>query len=65
MIRESVSSSNIRSVCYDAKSQTLDIEFRSGGVYRYSNVPEAVYTGLITASSQGNYFHRNIENSYH
>lgn len=38
MIRQPVSSSNIRSIGYDSKSNTLEIEFHSGGVYQYFGV---------------------------
>lgn len=64
MERTPVSSSDLRSVGYDPKSQILEIEFNSGGVYQYSAVPENVYRELMGASSHGQYFHRNIKNSY-
>jgi hypothetical protein len=59
-----VSSSNLSSVGYDAESQTLEIEFHHGGVYQYAGVPEGEYEGLISAESQGKYFHANIKNRY-
>jgi len=40
MLRMSVSSSNISSVGYDPKTQTLEVEFHNGGVYQYFNVPQ-------------------------
>lgn len=39
MDRETVQSSNIASVGYDLSSSTLEIEFKSGGIYQYSGVP--------------------------
>jgi hypothetical protein len=59
-----VSSSNLASVGYDSKTQTLCIEFTSGGVYEYDNVPEAEYRGLMSAGSKGSYFHQNIKDRY-
>jgi len=59
-----VSSSNLASVGYDSETQTLRIEFGSGGVYEYHNVPEAEYQGLMSASSKGSYFHQNIKDRY-
>ena len=59
-----VSSSDLRSVGYNPESQTLEIEFRSGGVYRYSGVPESVYRSLMAASSHGKYFHEHIKDNY-
>lgn len=56
MKRQSVDSSNLASVGYDVNSNTLEIEFNSGGVYQYLNVPESVYRGLMNASSHGQYF---------
>jgi len=63
MDRISIRSSNIVSVGYDIVSETLEIEF-DNGVYQYSGVPEVIYNGLISASSAGRYFHRNIKNRY-
>lgn len=59
-----VKSSDLKSVGYDTLTQTLVIEFNSGGVYQYTNVPKSVYTGLMSASSHGKYFHRNIKDKY-
>ncbi len=64
MERIPVNSSNLSSVGYDADNHTLEIEFHHGGVYQYAGVPEEVYTGLMSAESQGKYFHANIKNSY-
>lgn len=64
MDRQPVSSSNIHSVGYEAESQTLEVEFHHGGIYRYANVPENVYQGLMQAGSIGSYFNRNIRDQY-
>jgi len=64
MERRNVSSSNVRSVGYDQAAQILEIEFHSGGVYQYSNVPINVYTSLMNAPSKGGYFARIIKDSY-
>jgi len=65
MDRQRVSSSNVRSIGYDATSSTLEVEFNSGGVYRYSDVPEAVYAALMRASSKGSYLNDHIKDRYH
>lgn len=57
-----VSSSDIASVGYE--NGTLYIRFNSGGLYKYSDVPESAYHGLMSASSHGKYFHAYIKNSY-
>ncbi|WP_299289717.1 KTSC domain-containing protein [uncultured Mucilaginibacter sp.] len=64
MIRNTVSSSNISSVGYDNTSQTLEIEFKKGDVYHFINVPFNIYSGLMSASSHGIYFDRNIKGIY-
>lgn len=64
MIRQSVSSSDIRSIGYVSKSQTLEIEFHSGSTYQYFDVPESIYNALMSASSHGSYFHSHIKDRY-
>ena len=64
MNRKPVSSSNIRSIGYDSKSRTLEIEFHSGDIYQYLNVLESIYNALMSASSQGSYFSRYIKDQY-
>lgn len=64
MERQSVTSSNIRSVGYDPSTATLEIEFHSGGVYQYYGVPDTLYLGLMQAASHGSYFHQHIRNRY-
>ena len=61
MERQSVESSNLASVGYDAKNEILEVEFNHGGVYQYFDVPENVYEELMSASSHGQYFDRNIK----
>lgn len=56
MLREVVESSSLRSIGYDSRTQTLEVEFHSGGVYRYSPVPEEVWTAFRRAPSKGQYF---------
>jgi hypothetical protein len=64
MKRTPVSSSNLREVGYDAASQTLEIEFHSGGVYQYYGVSPDVYEGLMSAGSHGRYFYYQIRGAY-
>ena len=59
-----VSSSNLRAVGYDAKSQTLHIQFHSGGLYEYCGVDQQTYDELLAASSQGTYFHQHIKDVF-
>lgn len=62
--RAVVDSSCIASVGYCMKTGTLEIEFRSGIVYRYHRVPTDIYRALLGAESKGTFLNRIIKNSY-
>jgi hypothetical protein len=64
MYRIPVSSSDIRSVGYDPSSSTLEVEFVSGGIYHYFDVPEHLYHGLLNAPSKGRFLHQYIKFNY-
>lgn len=64
MNREPVESSDLSSVGYDLSTKTLEIEFNSGGVYQYFDVPENTHYELMSAPSKGKYFHKFIKNVY-
>lgn len=64
MNRQTVSSSNIASIGYDADSQTLEIEFLNGGVYQYFDIPQHMYRGLMQADSHGQFLAQNIKGVY-
>nr|WP_071845447.1 KTSC domain-containing protein [Pragia fontium] len=61
MIRQPVSSSNLHSVGYDHSTQTLEIAFHNSGIYQYSRVPSQIHSGLMSASSKGQYFDAHIK----
>lgn len=63
-IRTPVVSSNLASVGYDPESQILEIEFNSGRIYHYFNVPEHVYDDLLSAESIGKFFSAEIKDTY-
>lgn len=64
MERISVRSSNLKSVGYDSETSTLEIQFHSGGIYQYFNVPIQRYEALMGASSKGRYFDTYIKDKY-
>jgi hypothetical protein len=64
MNRTPVSSSNLASVGFDTLSGTLEVEFHSGTVYRYFQVPRYMFDGLMAASSKGSYFAENIRDGF-
>ena len=64
MNRKSVTSSNIKSIGYDENTKTLEIDFKRGGLYQYSDVPMNVYIALINATSHGKYFQKFVRDKY-
>ena len=64
MQRQQVKSSNVRSVGYDEMKQILEIEFTSGAIYQYLNVPENIYVKLMTAPSIGKMVHELLRGKY-
>lgn len=64
MHRQPVTSSNLRSVGYDEATSVLEIEFHSGGVYRYRNVPAHLHKSLMQAPSKGQFHHDFIKGRF-
>ena len=64
MYRTPVNSKNIRSIGYDVQSNVLEVEFTSGDVYQYFNVPEHPYQQFLQASSYGQFLNENIRYNY-
>lgn len=64
MERTHVSSSAISSIGYDERSSVLEVEFSSGAVYDYLNVPERVYRDLLKAPSIGSFVSRRVRDRY-
>jgi len=60
MNRESVDSSNVKSVGYDLQTQTLEAEFSSGAVYQYEGVSPELHQSLMDADSIGGFLRTNI-----
>lgn len=59
-----VDSSNIASVGYNEDDQTLEIEFHSGAIYQYFDVPANIYQGMMISTSHGRYFAQHIKGYY-
>ena len=64
MHRTPVTSKNICSIGYDPASAILEVEFNTGTVYQYFDVPEHVHQGLMNASSHGQFLNDNIKYHY-
>jgi hypothetical protein len=62
--RTPVQSSDLASVGYDASRRMLEIEFRSGGIYRYLEVPAEIHERLLAAESKGRFFAAHIRDRF-
>jgi hypothetical protein len=62
--REPVQSTALASVGYSKRLHALEIEFRNGAIYRYLEVPAAVYRSLMNASSKARFYDENIRHKY-
>lgn len=62
--QELANSSALAGFGYTGINDFLDIEFSTGGVYRYSDVPVYDFLNLRNADSQGGYFNQYIRNQY-
>ena len=62
--RAPVESSSLVSIGFARQARVLEIEFRSGAIYRYLGVPLAVFDGLKKAESKGRYFAQSIRGKY-
>lgn len=69
MQRRPVDSSNVSSIGWEPEEEgaglgTMEVEFRSGHVYRYLDVPESEYQALVGSSSIGRYLARSVVGTY-
>lgn len=58
--RVPVTSGNIKSIGHDPKTNTLEVEFHDGGVYRYPGVDSEAHNALMGAESIGKTFAKNF-----
>ena len=54
----------LEAAAYDRSQAQLQLSFRNGTSYRYSDVPAEVYDQLLLAESKGKYFNLHIRNRY-
>jgi hypothetical protein len=63
-IRTELNSKCLKAAAYCFQKALLELEFRSGAVYRFAGVPETTYGELLRAESKGGYFHHHIRNRF-
>jgi hypothetical protein len=51
-------------VGYSKRQHILEIEFVSGAIYRYFDVPRAVYRELMSSESKARFYDSNIRRQY-
>jgi lysyl-tRNA synthetase class 2 len=54
----------MKSFDYDQEQKVLQVEFTNGNVYKYHDVPKAVYEELEKAPSKGQYFNTEIRDQF-
>jgi len=64
MQRQPVNSSDIAAIGYDETSETLEIDFKATGVYRYFSVPKTVAEEFQRTPSPGKFFLQHIKGKY-
>ena len=63
MKRDPVESEAIRSIGHDRLRQVQQVEFHSGAIYDYLDVPEEVHLEVMQAGSVGEAFSRCVRNA--
>jgi hypothetical protein len=59
--REQVVSSDVKSIGWQ---ESLFVEFNSGAVYEYFDVPETVYQEFLATPSKGKFVHQRIKGKF-
>jgi hypothetical protein len=65
MLPVDLQSTSLKAATFQEQSALLELQFRNGTIYRYSDVPARVYEELLRAESKGQYFNQHIRNRYH
>lgn len=61
---ETPQSSNIARFAYDAPSQVLAVEFKTGGTYNYFDIPDVIFEQMTAASSKGQFLAQQIKGRF-
>ena len=62
VLMEDVNSSNLKRVGHDG--QDLFLEYSSGALYKYSDVPQSLYEELLTSESKGKFVNACVKGKY-
>lgn len=64
MVNQMVLSTEIEWIGYEKNTRMLQVEFLSGSVYQYDNVPEHLYYDFLAASSYGHFLDEEIKGRF-
>ena len=64
MLRQRLPSKAIVSAGYDEATRELELEFQSGHVYRYADVPPSLFDWLLRIENKGGFVRRMITGRY-
>lgn len=64
MFKHKCESSNIEHIDYNATENILEVKFKSGGTYHYSNVDQKAYEAFKNAKSHGSHFAKTINGKF-
>ncbi len=59
-----IESTTLATIAYHGPTRLLQLEFRTGPVYHYFEVPSQIFEGLMQATSKGTYFNRDIRGRF-
>lgn len=59
-----VESSTLRAIGYDSASQVLGVQFTSGAIHHYLNVPDDLWREFESALSKGSFYALNVRSKF-
>ena len=62
--RQSVHSHVLAAVGYSKRLHALEVEFISGAIYRYSDVPPQLYRDFLSAASKARFYDANVRGHF-
>ena len=64
MPRVNLNSSSLHAATYQDPCAVLELEFKSGAIYRYFGIPAHTFQALLRAQSKGGFFNSRIRNRF-
>ena len=64
IVRQPVHSHALAAVGYSKRLHALEVEFVSGAVYRYRNVPPQIYRDFLSAASKAQFYDTNVRGHF-